>query len=572
MSEVTASALEQSQRKAGLRLLQGCLVASLMIAAFGFVLPGQSFIPGAIAFGVTAIAFLSYRSGHKSYRVLIGQALVGQAATLVLALSGTDWQMDAHMAFFVALAGLVALVDIKAILFATATIVLHHLVLGLLMPQLVFPSSDLIENVQRVLFHGLLVVLAVGSLVLSVLTRVSLDRQNTETLARAEAAADDATRAGKEAEELRHASEVEMTKAKTATAHAERAVAELRKEREAREQLNQAKLEAEQKEAAQQARITEEQAQIVGAIRAGLAQIADGDLTCRLNDPFPPEYEPLRTDFNQALAQLSEVLSDVTMRTNDLLSEVAAVSASAADLAGRTERQVASLEETATALKRLGDSVEESAENAKSTANVAVDVKDGAFAGGEVVKQAVNAMEEIEASSREIAKINSLIDGIAFQTNLLALNAGVEAARAGEAGRGFSVVASEVRALSQRATEAAQSISMLVHRSEGQVRAGVELVGEAGGALSGIVGAIEDMTGSVTGIAEASDEQSRNLSNINDSVQQLDSVASSNAAMFEETSAACEALNNGIQTIVQRLHSLRFENAEDMESRHENAA
>jgi methyl-accepting chemotaxis protein len=158
-------------------------------------------------------------------------------------------------------------------------------------------------------------------------------------------------------------------------------------------------------------------------------------------------------------------------------------------------------------------------------------------------------MGEIESSSMQIAKITGVIDDIAFQTNLLALNAGVEAARAGEAGRGFAVVASEVRALAQRSSEAAREINGLITASGGQVKRGVDLVGQAGKALGGIVEGVKEISRNVSEIAASSKEQSTGLAEINSAMNQLDQVTQQNAAMFEETTAASHALTREAEAL-----------------------
>jgi methyl-accepting chemotaxis protein len=168
--------------------------------------------------------------------------------------------------------------------------------------------------------------------------------------------------------------------------------------------------------------------------------------------------------------------------------------------------------------------------------------KAGAASGGDIVRQAIHAMGEIEQSSNQIGQIIGVIDEIAFQTNLLALNAGVEAARAGEAGKGFAVVASEVRALAQRSAEAAKEIRALISASTQNVGAGVELVGQAGTALERIVGQIGEMAGLVGGIAASAQEQATGLDQVNHAVNQMDSATQQNVAIVEESTAASHAL------------------------------
>ncbi|WP_415401456.1 methyl-accepting chemotaxis protein [Tateyamaria sp. SN3-11] len=551
------SALNASRYRAAQWLLRACLVLGVMIAAAGLLLPVNSAVPGVVALVVTGIGYWSVRARHAHYRMIVGQVAVAQAIALTAALSGTGWQIDAHMLFYVALAALVGLVDVRAILIAATTIIAHHLGLGIVFPALVFPSVDLIENVQRALFHGVIVGLEVLALTWAVSIRLGLTKQIHVALMQADQAIAKAKTAGQMAEDARAEAEAEAERAHAAQTKAEELLGVLKTEQDAREKANEEARLAEDRSAAVQEDAMEAQTQVVSALRDGLAQIAKGDLSNPITEPLPASYEPLRVDYNRAITDLAAVLSEVLARTGQLMEQVAGVSSSANDLAGRTHKQVETLDATSAAIETLRKVVQASTESARTTAHSAAEVKADAMAGGAVVREVVGAMSEIEASSQEIAKINAVMDAIAFQTNLLALNAGVEAARAGEAGRGFSVVASEVRALSRRATEAARGINELTERSGRQVQEGVSLVGKAGEALDGIVSSIARMTETVESIAHAATEQLDGLSAVNRTVSELDAVAQSNAAMFEETSTACLSLTAGMEQIAGRLRQFR---------------
>ena len=313
-------------------------------------------------------------------------------------------------------------------------------------------------------------------------------------------------------------------------------------------------------EAAEARRIEMEAAQhrVVEGLRVGLERLAEGDLTTRLEEAFGAEYEQLRADFNLAVERLFEAMRGVVENADLIRGEATEISSAADDLSSRTERQAATLEQTAAALDQLTSSVRSAAEGAAHANEIVESARSNAESSGKVVREAVQAMGEIEASSSQISKITGVIDDIAFQTNLLALNAGVEAARAGEAGRGFAVVASEVRALAQRSSEAAREINELISASGGQVKRGVELVGEAGEALAGIVRSVMEISQNVNEIAVSSREQSSGLNEINEAVNQLDQVTQQNAAMFEETTAASHALTREAETLTQTMARFRI--------------
>ncbi|MEM8655519.1 MAG: methyl-accepting chemotaxis protein [Pseudomonadota bacterium] len=545
--------LNKSRRLAAYWILVGCAVLGTIIGLAGLLLPAASALPAVICLGATAVGYWSFRRRHPHYCIIVGQAATAQAIGLVAALSGTGWQSDGHMLFFVALSALVGLVHVPTILLAAATTVLHHLSLGIFLPQLVFPSVDLLENIERALFHGAIVGLQVLVLTLTVSKRLKMTQEVQRALTEADAASAAAAEASKRAEAARAEAEVEATRAHAAKAQAEGLLHALKTEQDARETAAAAAQQAEARAAAAQKLQYDAQTIVVTALRTALEHVAAGDLSHRIDAPFPDGYDPLRLDFNRSVATLGATLSEVTQSTADLITLVASVQNYANDLAKRTEAQVASLEVTSHAVDTLNGAVRASTENAQSTAATADKVRADAISGGKLVHQVVDAMSGIETLSDEIAKINAVMDAIAFQTNLLALNAGVEAARAGEAGRGFSVVASEVRALSQRATEAARGISDLTEKSTDQVKSGVVLVQQAGHALSDIVDSVSAMTGSVQRIASATLSQSDQLNEVNVSVSEMDNVAQGNAAMFEDTNAACASLNDGMQRMMQSL-------------------
>lgn len=287
-------------------------------------------------------------------------------------------------------------------------------------------------------------------------------------------------------------------------------------------------------------------------VAEGLSKLACKELTVRLEGDIDPSFEQVKTDFNAALATLEATLAAIRSSAGRVEGASAEIANAAEDLGRRTERQAASLEQSAAALDEITATVRRSAGGASRAADAASEARKKAEASGQVMRDAVAAMAEIQASSTQIGDIIGVIDEIAFQTNLLALNAGVEAARAGEAGRGFAVVASEVRALAQRSAEAAKEIKTLITRSGDQVNRGSRLVSETGVVLGTIVSAIADIDMLVSEIAASTQEQARGMSEVNAAVNQMDQVTQQNAAMVEQATAAAANLTQEA-TNVSRL-------------------
>ncbi|WP_380877775.1 hypothetical protein ACFB49_14200 [Sphingomonas sp. DBB INV C78] len=294
---------------------------------------------------------------------------------------------------------------------------------------------------------------------------------------------------------------------------------------------------------------------MVDTVGVSLRRLAEGDLDTNI-DKLPTGYEALRRDFNAAAAQLRDAISGVLQSADSMHTGAGEISQASDDLSRRTEQQAASLEETAAAMDQITAAVRETAKGA-ALANRRVSEAHGeAEEGGRVVREAVDAMGEIEKSSQEIAQIINVIDGIAFQTNLLALNAGVEAARAGDAGKGFAVVASEVRALAQRSADAAKDIKTLIGASTRQVESGVQLVGQTGEALDRIVAKVSEIAKLAGQISVSAEAQAASMQQVNTAVADMDKMTQQNAAMVEESTAAARSLASEadqLAALVQRF-------------------
>ncbi|OLP60459.1 hypothetical protein BJF93_14695 [Xaviernesmea oryzae] len=298
-------------------------------------------------------------------------------------------------------------------------------------------------------------------------------------------------------------------------------------------------------------------------LASALKRLAEGDLAFSLDRPLSPDFENLRHDLNGAVSKLGEALTSVTSATGRMDQGTASIRANIEDLSQRTERQAATLEQTAAALEEVIVISGNATRRAEEARQEALKANESAKNSGTVVASAVEAMERIEESSSRIANIISVIDEIAFQTNLLALNAGVEAARAGEAGRGFAVVAQEVRELAQRTAHAAREIKELISRASTEVAHGVSLVNSTGQALEAIEAHIVRINDHMAAIATASREQATGISEVNASIRQLDEVTQRNATMAAESNVESGRLSEEAEHLRHLIARFRLQDMQD---------
>ena len=461
------------------------------------VLVCSAFAPGMVwpllALAVTVVPTLLAWQGRADAvaRLALGLCMPLYPAILLAQWSGSPWIIDLHMLFFAVIATVVVLADWRPVLAAAGMTAVHHLVLNFAAPDLVFNDGG---NLGRVVLHAVIVVMETAVLVLlarQVNQLVVTQAQVQEEKARVEAAA-----------------------------NAERNA-----------NLAQQRL-------------------VIEALRQRLLDLAEGKVRSRIAQQFPESYDELRVALNNTCDRLEELLGQVGEASVFIARGVGEIRSASDDLSQRTERQASALETNAALTRRLSQQISQTAARA-AEADSAIDrAQKEASSGGQVVVAAVEAMNELEHSAREIGQIISLIDGIAFQTNLLALNAGVEAARAGEAGKGFAVVASEVRTLAQRTADAASTVKQLVQGSTAQVDRGVELVGQTGKALEVIVGSFGEIGSTVAEIAGSSAAQAGELEQVTHAFLGIDESTQQNAAMVEESTAAAHGLAREVERLV----------------------
>ncbi|MFZ7094147.1 methyl-accepting chemotaxis protein [Primorskyibacter sp. 2E233] len=488
MDETNKANLSGEAGKAVLALAYAMVIVQVL--SDGMLKSG--FLEGtAVTVVLALMATWSARRASRLANDVIAVCLVGQVAVLTASYRGHPWQIDTHMVYFVVLAGISTLGNIRALLVGAGVTAVHHLGLTMFMPALVYPSLDLMTNIERTVLHGSVVVFE------TVILGMSIARSNrlmTRIVEQSESVADQS-----------HRAEVAESKAR---------------------------------------RMVDEAEQAIGLLRTNLHHLADRSLRCEIQEDMPEAFEDLRSDFNLAVTRLDAALGQAQSMARSFDGEAQLLGQFLETLAQGTNAQASGLGTQSELVEQLSARLKASASQAELAAQRVSTARAEADQGGEITKEAVAAMERIERSSGEVGNIMDLIDDIAFQTNLLALNAGVEAARAGSSGRGFAVVAGEVQALSQRTAEAARGVKELIASSEQEVASGAKLVHEAGRRLSMIVQHVNEVNGMIEDIRQDAGSRAAEMGRVSQEMSELDSEAQKILAQSSEMSASGHRLRN----------------------------
>lgn len=305
---------------------------------------------------------------------------------------------------------------------------------------------------------------------------------------------------------------------------------------------------------------------IVGPLRSAMRvtqRVASGDLTSEIDDAGKDELGAMMAGLKEMNESLRNLVGGVRTSAVTIASTAGGIADGNHQLNVRTLEQAQTLKATTTSMQELTEIVRQNAQSTQEANQLAASASGVAQRGGAVVAQVVQTMGSIHASSKKIADIIGVIDGIAFQTNILALNAAVEAARAGEQGRGFAVVASEVRSLAQRSATAAKEIKALIDDSVTSVEAGSRLVGQAGTTMTEVVDSVKRVTSIMAEITEANREQTASIERVNESISRMDEVTQQNAGMVDEAANSAQSMYTEADNLSQAISVFKLSEHDD---------
>ena len=273
-----------------------------------------------------------------------------------------------------------------------------------------------------------------------------------------------------------------------------------------------------------------------------LASLSNGDLSKKIEQNYDGVFQSLKNDVNQTVEKLTLVISGIQNASDAVTEGASEIANSNTELSQRAEEQATNLEQASESIAQMLDSITQVASKASYAVSLSENAESTASEGGLVADDTVKAIDAINASSKDINEIVSVIDELAFQTNLLALNAAVEAARAGDYGRSFAVVANEVRNLASRSASAAKDIKSIISDSNQKVNQGTKLANLAGDNLTQIVAAVTDVNANIIGISDSTRDQKNAIGQVDTVVQRLTHLMQENSSIAEETMAAAKSL------------------------------
>jgi methyl-accepting chemotaxis protein len=533
-------ALDQGQIARALVLFGFCHVP--VVALVGWMHDGSPAMAGGLS-ALVAILGAAALSGRPAGLDMLAASLAGQAALIVALMQGSPWQLDSHFYFFVLLTVLSALASVRVVLVAAGVTALHHLSLNFLVPELIYPGG---ADFSRLLLHAGMVVIETAALVATILNRQSL-RASSRREAEAARAAQEETvrtqeRAGIEREATMDVLEAEFTwmvdrgvegdfSARVETSFDDRAMQKLAWG------LNQ---------------LFDTLDGTIGALEAQFGALAQGDFSREVPETDEGRLRDCRVRMNQTTAALRDLVSVLGETAAHARSAAFAIREDARQLSEAAAQQAAGVSAAIGALEGIADSVRETADQMEEASGKAQVAMDGAREGEEAAEGAVRAVGRIEESSSRIAELMSLIEGIALQTNLLALNAGVEAARAGDAGKGFAVIAMEVRALSDRTRQAANEVTPLIRASTADVEEGVLRVRETVAALGRIAASVDELMDAFAMAAATSAGQVESAADVQNAVARIGRTAQDGA----EAASRLAGASDGLGALVARLDEM----------------
>ncbi|MCA2013005.1 methyl-accepting chemotaxis protein [Cereibacter sphaeroides] len=460
--------------------------------------------------GVLLVAMVLAEIQRRRAPAGLGVQMVASAgmavgvAGIVWLLRGHAWQIDGHMLFFATFALTAAFCDWRPIVMFAGVTAVHHLALNYLLTEAVFPGE---ASLERVLMHAVILVLQAVPMIWLARVLAALFQRSADAL-------EDAQAAHAEAEEV----------------------------------------------AAQQNNERAESAAVVDLLGDAMTRLSDGDLKTRVEEPVADRYTVLIDQFNAFVAGMESLVGQISDKAEGLFSSSDAMSLAARRSADSAGEQSGTLQQSLGTLEGLVAGVRKTTDMARSAEASVGDSRRESEEGGAILARAVEAMRRIEDSANQIGRISEVMEDIAFQTNLLALNAGVEAARAGAAGNGFAVVATEVRALAQRASTSAKEIRTLVQESRDNVAEGSDLVQRTNGSLAKLITRSAENAGTVAEIARAMGTQSASLGDLSEKLRLLDGAARETASVADQSSQMSSALRSDAEAMIAATASFRTGN------------